>query len=293
MSVLFLLLTLYLLVCLGIATIFAYPMRTPLFMSPGFLGAPQEWVEFDDPATGLKLRGWWVPCPNARGVVVCAHGYMMNRAELAPMAPKLLAEGFSTLYFDFPACGASPGKKSGLGWRERTAVIAAANWVREKEPGVPVVLLGSSMGAAASAFALTEAPEIADALILDSAYDHLSSAIDGWWNFLGGRKLQILLKPVILLGIPILGLNPFRIRVSEALKTVTKPTLILHGERDRLAVPDSARQNFAALAGPKEIVWFPGRNHSEARWEDPERYFEVVTGFLRDTVLAARSSEKS
>ncbi len=282
MSILFLLIGLYVAAMAGIAYLFAYPMRTPLFLSPGFLGAPQEWVEFDDPSTGLKLRGWWVPCSSPKGVVICAHGYMMNRAEMAPLAPRLLEQGYASLYFDFPACGASQGRKSGLGWRERSAVLAACTWVRGKHSGIPVALIGSSMGSAASAFAMAEDANCADVLILDSAYDHLSSAIDGWWNFLGGKKMQILLKPVIYLGIPILGLNPFRIRVSDALAKISKPTLVLHGDRDTLALPKAAEGNFAALKGPKKLVWFPGRNHAEARWEDPEKYFEEVLGFLAE-----------
>ncbi|OWU65486.1 MAG: hypothetical protein CBB60_004445 [Armatimonadetes bacterium Cent15-Ar3] len=282
MFILFLLLGLYVALMAGIAYLFAFPMRTPLFLSPGFLGTPQEMVEFDDPATGLKLKGWWVPHSAPKGIVICGHGYMMNRAELAPLAPKLLEDGYASLYFDFPACGASQGRRSGLGWRERSSMLAACAWVRAKHPGVPVALIGSSMGSAAAAFAVAENSDCADVLILDSAYDHLSSAIDGWWNFLGGKTLQVLLKPVILLGIPILGLNPFKIRVSEALGKVEKPTLVLHGDRDSLALPRAAEGNFAALKGPKKLVWFEGRNHSEARWEDPERYFSEVLGFLNE-----------
>lgn len=280
--VLGLLLGIYVAAMAGIAYLFAYPMRTPLFLSPGFLGAPQEWVEFDDPSTGLKLRAWWVDHEAPRGIVICAHGYMMNRAEMAPLAPRLLEQGYASLYFDFPACGASEGRKSGLGWRERSAILAASAWVKARHPGVPVALIGSSMGSAASAFALAEDASCADALILDSAYDHLSSAIDGWWNFLGGKKMQILLKPVIYLGMPILGLNPFEIKVSDALSKIDKPTLMLHGERDTLALPKAAEGNYAALKGHKRLVWFPGRNHAEARWEDPEKYFEEVLSFLEE-----------
>ena len=94
--------------------------------------------------------------------------------------------------------------------------------------------------------------------------------------------MQLLLKPVIYLGIPILGLNPFQIRVSDALAKIEKPTLVLHGDRDSLALPKAAEGNYAALMGPKKLVWFPGRNHAEARWEDPEKYFDEVISFLKE-----------
>ena len=83
-----------------------------------------------------------------------------------------------------------------------------------------------------------------------------------------------------LLGGPISGLNPFKVVVSDALRKVTIPTLVLHGEADSLAPIAHAESNFKALAGPKTLVTFPGRNHSEARWEDPEEYFREIEEFL-------------
>ena len=185
------------------------------------------------------------------------------------------------LFFDFPAHGGSQGRRSGFGFRERTSVVAAVAEARKKYPSAKVVLAGSSMGAVACAFALGEDPNLADGLILDSCYDRLVEAINGWWLFLGGKTLRFFLVPVALLGGPISGLNPFKVVVSKALRKVSVPTLVLHGESDSLAPLPHATANFEALSGPKELVTFSGRNHSEARWEEPEKYFIAIEEFLR------------
>jgi uncharacterized protein len=280
------LLGLYLVLLVAAAYCFVYPFRTPVFISPGFLGCVQEKVEFVDAGSKKLIRGWWVPTDEPQAVLVCAHGYMMNRAELAPYAPRLQSLGLAFLFFDFPAHGSSSGRKSGFGYRERTAVKAAVDEARERYPNAKIVLVGSSMGAAACAFALGESPELADALILDSAYNRLSQAVDGWWNFIGGQKARIIMAPVVYLGIPIAGLNPLNIYVADSLRNVTKPTLLLHGESDTLAPRGAAQQNYDALTGEKVIVWFPGRGHSEARWEDAEKYFESISTFLQAHILS-------
>ncbi|MBI1334610.1 MAG: alpha/beta fold hydrolase [Armatimonadetes bacterium] len=282
---------LYLLLLLGVAYCFVFPFRTPIFISPGFLGVPQEWIEFEDSGTGRLLRGWWVPKEDPEVVMVCAHGYMMNRAELAPFAPRFQNWPIAFLFFDLPAHGASRGRKSGFGYKERTAVASAVAEAKRRYPNAKIVLAGSSMGAAASAFALAESPNLADALILDSCYDRLVEAITGWWLFIGGKTLQYVLYPASFFGMPLSGVNPFRIVVSSALAKIAKPTLILHGGADTLAPPSAAKTNFDALAGPKSMVIFDGRNHSEARWEEPDRYFEAIEAFLQENGLADHRSK--
>ena len=272
--------SLYMMALVTVSLCFIYPFRTPIFLSPGFLGTAQEAVEFKDIGSGKFLRGWWVPYDEPKAVMICCHGFMMNRSELTPIAAKFKDLPMAFLFFDFPAHGGSQGRRSSFGLRERTAVQSAVALAKEKYPRAKILLIGSSMGAVASAFAASEDTTLADGLILDSCYDRLDQAIDGWWDFLGGKVLRFFLRPVVLMGWPLSGINPYSVVVSRKLGNVKIPTLMLHGGADILAPLTSARRNFDALAGPKTMVEFPGRNHSEARWEDPEKYFAAIQTFL-------------
>lgn len=272
---------LYFLVLFAVARAFVYPFRTPIFLSPGFMGMPQEWIEFENVGPGKLIRGWWVPHEDPKVVLIACHGFMMNRAEMAPLASRFKDLPIAYMFFDFPAHGSSQGRKSGFGKPERTAVASAVAYARNRHPGAKIVLIGSSMGAAASAFALGERGDLADGLILDSCYDRLSDAIIGWWLFIGGKTLQYALYPATIMGAPLSGVNPFTTRVSDQLAKVTVPTLVIHGEADTLASLDAAKSNFSALKGEKKLVTFSDCNHSEARWEAPERYFGEVEAFLR------------
>jgi pimeloyl-ACP methyl ester carboxylesterase len=274
-------LVLYVALMFGIAWFSLHPVRTPVFFSPGMLGAPQE--NWDIESEGLRLRAWWIPADGAKTVAVLSHGYLMNRAELAPLAYTLWRRGISCLLLDLRAHGRSQGKQSYLGLREAEDVAAGVRAARAQVPGAKVVLIGSSMGSAAGVFAAAKYPGIADALILDSCYSKLSSAILGWWRLIGGRLLETLLWPTTLFATPIAGFNPFSVDVSVALHQAGEvPVLLIHGDKDDLALPREAERNRAACQGPAEIVWLRDCGHSEGRWERPVEYERAVLAFLEN-----------
>src|SRR6188474_2813153 len=206
-----------------------YPVRTPVFMSPGALGTPQEEFEVVS-SDATPIRGWWVRHPRPRGVLVMAHGYLMNRSELSPLAAQLYEKGWASLIIDLRAHGKSGGKKSTFGVTEKHDVAAAARKARESYPGLPVVLIGSSMGSAASAFALADDPSLADGLVLDSSYSKLPDAVLGWWYFLGGKPLRAFLWPTVFVAWPFVRFNPFKVDVAEAVKKLQIKVLLMHGD---------------------------------------------------------------
>jgi pimeloyl-ACP methyl ester carboxylesterase len=264
-----------------------HPVRIPIYLSPGGLGTPQETVEFRS-EDGALIRGWWVPAKDAKTVAILLHGYMMNRCELAPLAVTLWQKGISSLLIDFRCHGRSSGKKSTLGVRESMDVLAAIKHVRERNPKSRIVLIGSSMGAAASVFALARAPGAVDAIVLDSAYSRLTKAVLGWWRLLGGRKLELALWPTPLIAWPLIGFNPFKVDVADALrKAGDVPTLIFHGTIDDLALPGEAERNYATRNGNSRLVWLSDCGHSEGRWVHPQLYESELFSFLAENGLAS------
>lgn len=270
----------YVLILIVVTWISLHPIRIPQFISPGLIGLPQEDVEFQS-SDGLKLRGWWVEAPVSKAVVVFAHGYLMNRCEFVPVAIRLAQQGYSCLLFDLRAHGRSQGKKCGLGWIERLDAGAALSFARGRAAGKKVVYVGSSMGSAAGAFALASDGSLADGIVIDSAYSRLQDAILGWWNFLGGKWLRAAFAPMVWLGIPFIGFNPYSVDVAKAVSKIEVPILFVHGEADTLASAADARRNIESALDPKEELWFPGRNHAEFRWEEPEKYLGELIAWLK------------
>ena len=276
----------YLLILFLIAWVSLHPYRIPIFLSPGGLGCSQEDIEFQT-SDGVTLKGWLSATPTApKAVAIVSHGYMMNRSELSPLAPLLASKGIASIYYDFRAHGQSGGRKSFLGYRERLDVAAAATFARSRYPDCNIILIGSSMGAAASALAAGENPTLVHAMVLDCSYSRLPSAVLGWWRFLGGPILAAILSPTTLICIPMAGFNPYRVDVAEALSRAGDvPVLFFHGDRDTLALPSEGERNQKACKGQTKLVWMPGCGHAEGRWIHPELYNAELSEFL-DGILS-------
>lgn len=283
---------LYLVVLVAVGYASVHPFRTPIFLSPGALGSPQESFELTNEA-GKTLRAWWIPGEAGAPVVIFAHGYMMNRSEPSPIAHWLHSHGLQGFLFDFPGHGRSSRSRCGLGWTERNDIRRAIDWVRVQSPGSPIILWGSSMGAAASAFATAERPEDIHALILDSSYSRMLDAIDGWWSFLGGSFFRVFFAPLKWCGRLLVGFPPRIADVGEALAKIPQiPVLNLHGDADTLAAPDQAVRNQSFSAHPKSrLVWFPDCDHAMGRYEHPELYRTSVREFLEQNDLWPQTSE--
>lgn len=124
--------------------------------------------------TDLALRRWAPGDGSARAVVVVAHGMAEHAGRYTRLAASLVAAGYVVLAPDHRGHGETAGGPDDIGylgdadgWASvvddlRLVVLKA----RADHPGVPVVLLGHSMGSLlARTFALTHGAEI-DALVL-------------------------------------------------------------------------------------------------------------------------------
>ncbi len=268
--------TIYLLILYVVARFSAKPPRTPIFFSPGELGVPQKSISFEG-REGHMLRGWLLPNPSSKTLVIMVHGYLMNRSEPAAIASFLYNKGYSCMVFDFPAHGRSEGKTVGFGYLEREDVVRSVKFAREEMPSAKIVIWGSSMGAAAAAFAAAEIP--VDGLVLDSSYSRLIDAMKGWWSFLGGKKLQAALAPSQMFSRCFMPFSPSKVDVAEALMNSDCPVLLMHGDADRVAPIETAKRNQSARNGI-ELIVFPGCDHAEGRWNEAERYRDSLIDFL-------------
>ena len=230
------------------------------------------------PSASGALAAWAVPADSAQGVVVLMHGVRADRASQADRARLFHREGYAVVAFDFQAHGESPGRAITFGWRERDDAVAAVRFARERFPGLPVAVVGQSMGGAAAILAGDRLG--ADALVVEAVYTSVERATQNRLAMRLGRAGEAL-APLLTFQLgPRLGVSPDSLRPVNAVARIEAPTLVMGGTRDRHAQPDEARALYAAAPEPKALWLVEGAAHQDLYRYDRDAYRQLVLGFL-------------
>src|SRR5918997_5698313 len=123
------------------------------------LGAPKQPVSLTT-ASGLRLRGWYVPSRNG-AAVAAMHGTGSNRLGVADHARLLARHGYGVLIFDFHGHGDSDGRSTSLPARFQQDADAALAHLRRR-PDVRagrIGVIGVSMGGEVAIHAVARRPE--------------------------------------------------------------------------------------------------------------------------------------
>lgn len=267
-----------------------HPLRVPLWLSPAMLGMPEERVVVE--LDGLKIYGWWSQAGGSDLVIVCCHGYLMNRCELLPMMVTLADLDASWMFFDFRSHGKSGGRTCTMGVDEAKDVAAVVRWIKARKPDAKIVLYGSSMGGAAAAIALGDDPALAHGLILDGTYGSLDAAGRGWWGFVGGKWMAALMAPTVLIGRMMLRFNPAKVVIADYLRRSSHvPVLLLAGGDDKVVTRQEFEDNAKASGALTWTEVFEDCDHGEARFKHPERYQEAIRKFVREGVTGTAGGD--
>jgi alpha-beta hydrolase superfamily lysophospholipase len=254
------------------------------------------------PGTRGTLTAHEWPHEHPRHIALVAHGYGEHLGRYAELAAVLLAHGAAVLGPDHQGHGRSAGERVLIEDFEDvvTDLHSVAELARATHPGVPIVLIGHSMGGLIAArFAQRYGEELA-ALVL-------SGPVIGGWE-LPGRLLtldeipDLPISPAALSRDPGVGTayaadplvwhGPMKRPTLEAfattLGTVTEsgdigglPLLWLHGADDRLVPLAGSRVGVERLSGGEltEHV-YPGARHEVFHETNRAEVFADLIRFL-------------
>jgi alpha-beta hydrolase superfamily lysophospholipase len=153
------------------------------------------------------------------------------------------------------------------------------DYARRTWPGRRIFLYGVSMGSVAVLRAVAANDVEADALILESPFDRLLSAV-------GNRFASMGLPPfpaselLVFWGSVQQGFNGFEHNPADYAREVESPTLLMRGEHDPRVAPWEITNIMSNLPGRKEAVTFPGSSHELLSAASPDLWKERVGRFL-------------
>ncbi len=213
-------------------------------------GARDVVLRTDD---GLELGAWYVPPsgPDRRVAVLVAPGNAGNRAGRAPLAARLAAEGLAVLLIDYRGYGGNPGSPSQNGLARD---VRAAHRYLVEQAGVPPhrqLYFGESLGAAVVTELATQHPP--GGLLLRSPFASLPAVARQHYPGLPARLLRD------------------RYPVTEQIRTVAVPTVVVYGMADSVVSPEQSSAVAAASPELLRAARVDGADHNDpALLDGPE-----------------------
>ncbi len=262
-----------------------HPDRMTIASSPAYYGLDYESFEVMVPTDQIKLQGWKVESPDdPKGVIVLAHGYRQNRVSpsvgLLGITKDLIENQYHVLLFDFRNSGESEGKLTSVGQFEQDDLIAVLDYAAQLYPDLPLGVMGFSMGAV-TAILVAEKHHQLKAIIADSPFADFREYLEenlSFWSDLPDFPFT----PTIINILPLFtGIDSDRIRPIEAVKSIQKPLLLIHGGADD-AIPfnNSERILNSAPEGTAELWIVDDSDHVKAYIDQPEAYMTRVLTFF-------------
>ncbi len=224
----------------------------------------------------VTLQAWTVPVKEAQGTAILFHGYASSKSELLPEAAALHDMQQEVWLIDFRGSGGSSESYTTIGFHEAEDVAAAVRFVRAKPSVQPILLYGRSMGAAAVLRAVDYGDVKADAIVLESVFDRLSTTCDNRFRLMGLPPFPAS-NLLIAWGGVCGGFAAGEHNPVDYARRCTCPTVMLHGELDLNARIAEAQAVHHALGDPlAEFVVFPETGHSPTLAADPPRWRDAV-----------------
>ena len=235
---------------------------------------------------GVTLAAtYWPGARSDAPAVLLLHGVDGSRAAVARNAAWLAQQGFAAMAIDFRGHGQSDRVDRSFGWNEGRDAHAAFAWLKQRQHGAPVAVIGYSMGGAASLLG-PDGPVPADAMILQAVYPDIRDAIRHRIATRLGEPLGYALEPFLSFQArPRFGVWPSAIAPIDAIRRYKGPVMVIGGMQDHSTPPDESRALFAAAPGKRALWMLPTGGHASASssHNDPA-YRARILAFLRATI---------
>jgi uncharacterized protein len=218
---------------------------------------PQNCVEDHRNAGGVAVVGWRCAAEGVRrGTIVYLHGIADNRASSAGAIRRYLPAGYDVIAYDSRRHGQSGGDVCTYGFHEKEDVRDLLDTISSG----PVILLGTSLGAAIALQAAAEDPRVSMVIGAEVFSDLRTVAVERAPRLLPQWAIDRAFAIAEARGEFVVD----QVSPLNAAKRLTIPVLLIHGADDVDTPPAHSRRVFDALRGPKRLVIVQGAGHNQS-----------------------------
>lgn len=224
----------------------------------------------------VHLRGWRCRATGTRlGTLVYLHGIADNRSSAVGVVDRFGRRGFDVLAYDSRAHGTSDGDACTFGFFEKNDLHRVLDTVKEG----PIVLLGTSLGAAVALQEAASDPRVTTVVAAETFSDLRTIATERAPFVFTSRAIS----RAFLLAEAEAHFRVDEVSPVRAASAIAIPVLLIHGAADTDTPPDHSKRVLAALHTRKRLILVPGGRHNEslrsaAVWQEIDRWIDEVVG---------------
>ena len=245
-----------------VRTIF-YPRLETVPLPP-----PEDAVDLDIPVeNGIRVHARFYPASKEEPNILFFHGNGEIVSDYDEIGPYYNKYGMNFLAADYRGYGRSTGRPTATSMLADAHVVldTARQWLHSHGYSGPLVVMGRSLGSAPAIELAASRSEEIKGLIVESGF---------------ATTLPLLLR---------LGVDPVRLGISEEdgfrnvrkISTLTKPTLLIHGQHDEIIpLNDAGILHAQCAAHSKEMQIVPGASHNTVIARAGEMYFKEIKRFI-------------
>lgn len=234
---------------------------------------------------GLKLHGHLKTAANPKRIILALHGYASSYdRDFALVADHLFNIDCTVLFADQRAHGLSEGEFTSLGMNERHDCISWLEFISEHiSDKLPVYIYGMSMGASSALMAAGKImPPNVHGIIADSPFTAPIDVITHSFSKKADGRVDVakVTEKLDRMLMKRFGFSMYDYCVKEALKSLSRPVLLLHGAKDSVNPFSMTEEIFNNCNSEKVLKIFENSKHLQCCFDEKGRYLDAIDKFF-------------
>jgi uncharacterized protein len=225
-----------------------------------------------------EIECWLIKIEKSKGTVLLFHGYGGEKSQLIEKSDAFIKLGFSTMLVDFMGSGNSEGNQTTIGYKESEEVKSAFDYIKQTGEN-NIILFGTSMGAVAIMKCINDDQIKPKGIILECPFGSMYQTVLARFKRVNAPTF---LMPRMLLfwgGIQN-GFWGFNHNPTTYAKSITCPTLLLYGEKDKSVSRKEIDEIYANLKGAKKINIYKNTGHENYLIRNKPEWNRDISDFL-------------
>ncbi|MFH1047155.1 MAG: alpha/beta fold hydrolase [Patescibacteria group bacterium] len=261
------------------------------------VAAPEHYgIEYENVSLvtedAVQIAGWYFPSegdPTDQAIIVL-HGYPTDKGDLLARS-KFLLKDYNLLLIDFRYFGQSDGSYTTIGAKEVKDLLAAVEFLKDRNMS-KIGVYGISMGGAVALMGIPLAGEQINAVVSEAAYGNLAMMTREMYRYLGPLERPLTWTTVMASRL-LLGIDPEHVSPAEAVRDQDTPVLLVHSREDKVISFDNALFiQDALIDNPNaEYLFFDRGNHGEVSIEFAQAMDAFFAKYLKGVPYSESDDE--